>query len=60
MPPREILIEIQRIGTALRVSAIDTATGTEVIFQAPGNTGEASLKKLAADKIAYVMKKRQA
>jgi len=58
MPSTDILIETRRIGAALRVAAIDTATGTEVVFQAPCSLGESALKKLAADKLAYVLRKK--
>jgi hypothetical protein len=53
----EILIEIKRIGAIVRVSAIETESGTEVIFQAPASTSSADLKKLASNKLRYVMKK---
>ncbi len=59
MPSSDILIEIRRIGTALRVAAIDSATGTEVVFQAPGSLSEAAIRKLAADKLSYVLKQKQ-
>ncbi len=58
MPSKDILIEIKRIGGILRVAAIDTASGTEVVFQAPGSMKEISLKRLAAAKLAYVLKKK--
>jgi len=57
MDSHEILMEIQRIGTAVRVSAIDAETGTEVVFQAPASTGNAELRELAVKKMAYVLKK---
>ena len=57
MPPGEIIIEIQRIGAILRVAAVDVATGTEVTFQAPISATRASINRLAANKLRYVMTK---
>lgn len=60
MPPDEIIIEIQRIGAILRVAAVDVATGTEVVFQAPASASRLAIQRLAADKLRYVMKKAAA
>ena len=60
MPPDEIIIEIQRIGAILRVAAVDVATGTEVVFQAPASASRIAIDRLAADKLRYVMKKAAA
>jgi hypothetical protein len=57
MPPGEIIIETQRIGASLRVAAIDVASGTEVVFQAPASATRASIQHLAASKLRYVMAK---
>jgi hypothetical protein len=57
MPPGELIIEIQRIGAILRVAAVDVATGTEVTFQAPATASRASINRLAANKLRYVMVK---
>lgn len=54
---REILMETVQIGNALRVTAIDAATGTEVVFQAPVNSSMITLRRLAVEKLEYVMKK---
>jgi predicted acylesterase/phospholipase RssA len=56
--PREILIESMRIGNALRVTAVDAETGVEVTFQAPASASRASIQRLAADKLNYVMGKK--
>ena len=55
MPSGEIIVEIQRIGAILRVAAVDVATGTEVTFQAPASATRASIDRLAANKLRYVM-----
>jgi hypothetical protein len=41
----------------LRVAAVDVATGTEVVFQAPTTASRASIERLAANKLRYVMRK---
>jgi hypothetical protein len=53
----EIIIETQRIGAILRVAAVDVATGTEVVFQAPITASRISIQRLAASKLQYVMRK---
>lgn len=61
-PPRrgrEVLFEFQRIGNQVRVTAIDPVTGTEVTMIADARAGEASIKRLAARKLFYVMRKKQ-
>ncbi|MDR3450673.1 MAG: hypothetical protein P4M15_13185 [Alphaproteobacteria bacterium] len=58
MTQREILIETQRYGTSLRVSATDTQTGTEVVFQAPVSTLPARIKQIAISKMTYVLNKK--
>jgi MinD-like ATPase involved in chromosome partitioning or flagellar assembly len=57
MPSDEIIIETQRIGAILRVAAVDVATGTEVVFQAPASATRESIQRLAASKLRYVMTK---
>jgi len=60
VPPKEVLIEMQRMGNVLRVTAIDPATGTEVIMVADPRQSMQTIKKLAVRKLAYVIaKKRQ-
>lgn len=53
----EILIQIVAVGNALKVTAVDAQTGTEVSFMAPKNTPMLSLKMMAKKKLAYVMNK---
>ena len=52
-------MEIQRIGHAVRVCAVDSKTGLEVVFQAPAMTSQAELKRLAAQKMRYVAEKNR-
>jgi hypothetical protein len=52
------IIEFHRIGNAVKVSAMDPRTLTEVsIMGAPG-AGDAELSRLAVRKLEYVLAKR--
>ena len=55
---REVLIEFYPIGQYMKVSAIDTATLTEISIQGPKNAGEEMLKRNALKRLEYVMKKK--
>lgn len=57
--PREVLFEIQRAGSYVRVAAIDADTGTEVVMAGPAHLGLFSLKRNAARKLAYVLDKQR-
>jgi len=57
---REVLFELTRIGNAVKVTAVDAATGVEAsIVGAPG-MGEEALKRNALRKLEYVLKRRGA
>lgn len=51
----EIILEITGIGPYLRVAAMDPATLTEVVFQAPLTADQAAIAALARRKLAFVM-----
>lgn len=55
--PNEILIEIQQIGNAVKVAAIDPETLIEVSIVGSPNAGEEALKRAAVRKLAFVLKK---
>ncbi len=57
MKSQEILIETQKIGHSLRVTAIDVTTLTEVVFQAPLSASPGQIKHLAQSKINYLLKR---
>ncbi len=57
---REVIIEFQRIGNAVKVTAIDPETLVEASIVGPSGAGEAALRRAALDKLAYVLKKRAA
>jgi hypothetical protein len=48
---RDVIFEITRIGGALRVAAIDVATGIEVVVQAPANAALVDVRALALRKL---------
>jgi len=56
---KEVLFELHYTGgRAVRVIAIDPATATEVTMVGDAAQSEEMLKKLAAQKLVYVMNKR--
>ena len=54
----EVLFEFRRVGTFLRVCAIDPDTRTEVIMIGDPKQSEGVLKRLATRKLIYVMRKK--
>jgi hypothetical protein len=55
---REVLIEIVTLGAFAKVTAIDSATGTEVSVTGPANASRASLQAAAMSKLEFVLKKK--
>ena len=49
--PREVLFEFTAIGTVVKVSAIDAATGIEVSVMGPVRASRADLQQLALAKL---------
>ncbi len=58
-PPREVIVEFVPRGNAVKVSAIDTETGTEVSIVGDPNAGRDQLSQLAVQKLTYVMGKQE-
>ena len=56
----EVLIEMQPQGRYMRVTAIDPRTGIEVISICDATYSETMIKRLAARKLKYVLRKRRA
>lgn len=57
MDDGDVIIEFYRVGNAVKVSAVDLATLTEVsIVGAPG-VGETALERAAIRKLHYVLAK---
>lgn len=53
----EVFFEFQRIGMYMKVSAIDSATGTEVSVAGPANGSRELLKRTALAKLRFVMER---
>ena len=56
----EFLFELQYVGRVVRVTAIDPATGIEVVSVGDAERSVAALKRLAMRKLIYVLKRRHA
>ncbi len=55
---REVIFEFLRRGTAVKVTAVDVATGIEVSIVGDPAAGEAAMKRLAKQKLDYMIAKR--
>lgn len=55
---REIILEFQRLGGAVKVTATDPETLVEVSIMGPVRSSEAELKRVALEKLDYVLRKR--
>jgi hypothetical protein len=51
----EVIFEFRHVGAAVKVSAIDVATGTEVSIVGDPSVGETTLKRIAQRKLEYVL-----
>jgi len=56
---REIIFEFIQIGGAIKVTAVDPASGIEASIVGDPGAGEAALKRLAQQKLDYVLAKRR-
>ncbi len=50
-------VEFQQLGSLVRVTAIDPASGREAVIQGPASAGEAALGRLAVQKLEYLLRK---
>ena len=57
---RDVFIEIVTLGTYAKVTAIDSATGTEVSVTCPASASRAAMEAAAVKKLEYVLKKNAA
>ncbi len=55
---REVLVEFQQIGNAVKVTAVDTQSMVEVSIMGPASAGEEILKRNAINKLNYVLSKK--
>ena len=56
---REVIFEFIRVGAALKVTAVDAETGIEASIVGNPAAGETSLRRIAKQKLDYVMSRRQ-
>jgi hypothetical protein len=54
---RETIFEFLRVGVGVKVTAVDPETGTEVSIVGDPSAGETALKRLARQKLDYVLAK---
>lgn len=47
----EIYLQFQQVGQAIKVTAVDAATGTEVVVMGPANASRTDLQKVAVRKL---------
>ena len=55
----DIIIEFHHVGAYVKVSAIDTASFTEVSIVGDPTRGEAALKRAAVNKLEYVLERNR-
>jgi len=55
---REVLIEFQQVGNAVKVTAVDTETLVEVSMMGPDSAGQKVLKRKVINKLKYVLVKK--
>ncbi|WP_337995540.1 DUF6898 family protein [Oleispirillum naphthae] len=55
----EVLFEFVQVGNAVKVSAIDSASGVEVSIVGSASLSRYTLQQAALRKLQYVLKKRQ-
>jgi hypothetical protein len=56
---REVIFEFLRIGAALKVTAVDVESGTEASMIGDPNAAQETLRRLARQKLDYVMARKQ-
>lgn len=54
---REVIIEYKSVGNYVKVSAMDTASLTEISISGPATASEDTLKRNALKRLEYVLKK---
>lgn len=55
---REVLVEFQQIGNAVKVTAMDTKSMVEVSIMGPATAGEDILKRNVINNLNYVLSKK--
>jgi hypothetical protein len=54
-----IIVEMIGVGRYVRVTAVDTRTGTEAVVVGDPRRGERALREAAVRKLKYVMEKKE-
>lgn len=57
-PENEAIVEFHRVGTSLKVVAVDPVTGTEVSMVGDPRASQQELMRLAVQKLRFVMAKK--
>ena len=55
---REVILELVQIGQFVKVTAMDTASLTEISIQGPASAPESTLKANAVKRLEYVLRKK--
>ena len=55
---REVLVDFQQIGNAVKVTAMDTKSMVEVSIMGPASAGEEVLKRNVINKLNYIIFKK--
>jgi hypothetical protein len=55
---RDVIFEFLRVGAVVKVTAVDAATGVEASIVGAPAAGEPALKRLALQKLTYVLRRR--
>lgn len=55
-PQQRVYFEFQQLGQQVRVSAIDEATGTEIVVICPPQLGQAQMQRLALQKLRHKLR----
>lgn len=58
--PGEVYIEFKQVGQAMKVTAVDAATGLEVVIMGPVSAAQSHLQKVVVDKLKMQLKKAEA
>ena len=53
----EIYIEYKQVGQAMKVTAIDSVTGLEVVIMGPASAAQTHLQKIAVQKLEMQLRK---
>ncbi|GBE43302.1 hypothetical protein BMS3Bbin10_01378 [bacterium BMS3Bbin10] len=57
--PGEVYIEYKQVGQTIKVTAVDAATGLEVVIMGPASAAQTHLQKVAVEKLKMQLKKAE-